>query len=199
MPTAANTVRAARTRAGITQAALARRSAIAQSTISRIESEELDPTWSTMQKLLAATGWAATPEPTEFAQLISADAVSRVMARSIHKGDAEAAIRDLTEGVGRLIVAGEKGTKIPEWIAAKPMKQIGIPLWDTFLATAFAYGLERAGHHVPKWMTDLPPLPEETLPGDDPSPEFRAWLRERTPPVFLAMNILSRAEDWAIA
>ena len=199
MPTAANTIRAARTRAGITQAALARRSDIAQSTISRIESEELDPTWSTMQKLLAATGWAATPEPTDSAQLISADAVSRAMSRSLRNGDTEAAIRDLTEGVGRLVLAGEKGTRIPEWISAKPMKPIGIPLWDTFLATAFAYGLEQAGQEPPEWMTDVSPLPEETLPGDDSSPEFRAWLRERTPPVFMEKNILSRPEDWAIA
>lgn len=199
MPTAADTIHVARTRAGITQAALARRSDIAQSTISRVEGGELDPTWSTMQKLLTAAGWAATPEPTEAARLISAESISLSMAGSLRQGDSEAAIRDLTEGVGRMILAGEKGAMIPEWIATKPMKPIGIPLWDTFLATAFAYGLERAGHEVPEWMTDVSPLASETSPGDDPSPEFRTWLRERTPPVFREKNILSRAEDWAIA
>ncbi len=199
MPTAANAIRAARVRAGISQAALARRSDIAQSTISRIESEDLDPTWSTMQKLLAATGWAASTAPTEAAHLISAETISRAMARSLHKGDTEAAIRDLTEGVGRLIVAAGKGTQIPGWSVTKPAKPIGILLWDTFLATAFAYALETSGHDVPEWMTSVPPLPEETSPGDEPSPEFRSWLRERTPNVFLEKNILSRAEDWAIA
>jgi len=41
--------------------------------------------------------------------------------------------------------------------------------------------------------------PTETVMGDDPSPEFRAWLRAQTPPIFLAKNLLSRPEDWLIA
>ncbi|MGJ8720446.1 MAG: helix-turn-helix domain-containing protein [Salinibacterium amurskyense] len=199
MPLAAETIRTARTRAGISQAALARRAGIAQSTISRIEHEEIDPTWATMQSLLAATGWAINPQPTATAQLLSPETVSRAMARSLRKADSESAIRDLTEGVGRLIRAGEAGENVPEWAIAKPSKPIGIPLWDTFLATAFAYGLERASLTPPQWMLDAPSLPHETSPGDDPGPEFRQWLRARTPSVFLNKNILSRAEDWAIA
>lgn len=202
MPLAAETIRIARTRAGISQAALARRAGIAQSTISRIEHEEIDPTWATMQSLLAATGWAINPQPTATAQLLSPETVSRAMARSLRKADSESAIRDLTEGVGRLIragEAGEAGEDVPEWAVAQPAKPIGIPLWDTFLATAFAYGLERAGQTPPQWMLDAPSLPHETSPGDDPGPEFRQWLRARTPSVFLNKKILSRAEDWAIA
>ena len=199
MPLAAETIRTARTRAGISQAALARRAGIAQSTISRIEHEEIDPTWATMQSLLAATGWAINPQPTATAQLLSPETVSRAMARSLRKGDSESAIRDLTEGVGRLIRASEADENIPEWAIAQPSKPIGIPLWDTFLATAFAYGLERAGQTPPQWMLDAPSLPHETSPGDDPGPEFRQWLRARTPSVFLNKKILSRAEDWAIA
>ena len=199
MPLAAETIRIARTRAGISQAALARRAGIAQSTISRIEHEEIDPTWATMQSLLAATGWAINPQPTATAQLLSPETVSRAMARSLRKADSESAIRDLTEGVGRLIRAGEAGESVPEWAIAQPSKPIGIPLWDTFLATAFAYGLERAGQTPRQWMLDAPSLPHETSPGDDPGPEFRQWLRARTPSVFLNKKILSRAEDWAIA
>ncbi|GAA1210826.1 helix-turn-helix transcriptional regulator [Rhodoglobus aureus] len=199
MPHAAESIRTARTRARISQATLARRAGIAQSTISRIEHDEIDPTWSTMQKLLAAAGWEIDPRPTGVAQLLPAATVSRAMARSLRKDDSESAIRDLTEGVGRLIRASESGEHIPEWAIAQPTRLIGIPLWDTFLATAFAYGLERAGQIVPEWMTDVPPLPHETSPGDAPGPEFRDWLRARTPAVFLKKNILSRAEDWAIA
>jgi len=199
MSLAAETIRTARTRAGISQATLARRAGIAQSTISRIEHEEIDPTWSTMQSLLAATGWAINPQPTGTAQLLSPATVSRAMAGSLRKGDSESAIRDLAEGAGRLIRAGEAGEHIPEWAIAQPSRLIGIPLWDTFLATAFAYGLERAGQAPPQWMLDVPSLPHETSPGDDPGREFRDWLRARTPPVFLNKNILSRAEDWAIA
>ncbi|MGZ0212253.1 MAG: helix-turn-helix transcriptional regulator [Actinomycetales bacterium] len=199
MPLAAETIRIARTRAGISQAALARRAGIAQSTVSRIEHEEIDPTWATMQSLLAATGWTINPQPTGTAQLLSPETVSRAMARSLRKGDSESAIRDLTEGVGRLIRASEAGENVPAWAIAQPSKPIGIPLWDTFLATAFAYGLERAGQTPPQWMLDAPSLPHETSPGDDPGPEFRQWLRARTPSVFLNKKILSRAEDWAIA
>ncbi|EPR75384.1 hypothetical protein ADILRU_2340 [Leifsonia rubra CMS 76R] len=199
MPIAADTIRTARTRAGISQATLARRAGIAQSTISRIEHEDIDPTWSTMQKLLAATGWEVDPRPTGAAHLLTAETVSRAMARSLRKGDQESAIRDLTEGVGRLIRASDNGEQIPQWVIAQPTRPIGAQPWDTFLATAFAYGLERAGQEVPQWMTDVPSLPEVTSPGDTPGPEFRDWLRSRTPAVFLEKNILSRAEDWAIA
>lgn len=199
MPIAAEAIRTARTCAGISQAALARRAGIAQSTISRIEHEEIDPTWSTMQSLLAAAGWVANPQPTGAAQLLPPATVSRAMARSLRKGDSESAIRDLTEGVGRLIRVSESGERIPEWATAQPKNPLGQPPWDTFLATAFAYGMERAGQEAPQWMLDVPPLPHETSPGDDPEPEFRGWLRARTPAVFLKKNILSRAEDWAIA
>ncbi|WP_010204681.1 helix-turn-helix domain-containing protein [Salinibacterium sp. PAMC 21357] len=199
MTLAAETIRTARIRAGISQAALARRAGIAQSTISRIEHEEIDPTWSTMQSLLAATGWEINPQPTSAAQLLSPTTVSRAMTESLRKSDSESAIRDLAEGVGRLIRTGEAGENLPQWAIAQPSKPIGIPLWDTFLATAFAYGLERAGQTPPQWMLAVPALPHETSPGDDPGPEFRDWLRARTPQVFLDKNILSRAEDWAIA
>lgn len=152
-----------------------------------------------MQKLLSATGWEAEPEATQAAQLIPAAVVARAMADSLRKGDENAAIRDLTEGVGRIIRVGEGGGIIPDWIAAEPRKPIGDRAWDTFLATAFAYAFERAGKDAPDWMTLVPALSEETALGDDPSPEFREWLRSRTPAIFLDKNLLSRAEDWAIA
>jgi predicted transcriptional regulator len=61
MLTAAETIRTAGTRAGVSQSALAKRAGIAQSTVSRIENDDLDPTWTTMQSLLGAAGWAAEP------------------------------------------------------------------------------------------------------------------------------------------
>ena len=199
MPTAADTLRTARDHAGITQAELSRRAGIAQSTISRIEHEEIDPTWSTMHKLLASVGWEVDPEPTAAANLLSAEVVSRAMQQSIRRGDRESAIRDLTEGVGRLILAGKDGKGIPPGVIAKPTTPIGSTLWETYLATAFAFGLESTSQEPPHWMTEVSPLPEETSPGDDPEPEFRTWLRARTPSTFLKKNILSRAEDWEIA
>ena len=200
MLTAAETIRRARTRAGVSQSALAKRAGIAQSTVSRIESADLDPTWTTMQALLGAAGWVAEPIRTEAADLISTTTASRAIARSLRRGDEEGAIRDLTEAVGRLIAFEAKnpgGT--PSWVTHEPTMSLGDPAWNAFLATAFAYALEQADQPIPHWMTAVPRLPHETALGDDPSPEFRAWLRSKTPPIFLEKNLLSRAEDWAIA
>lgn len=55
--TAANVIRRARQTAGITQAELARRSGVAQPTISAYERGEHEPSFRTLQQLLACTGF----------------------------------------------------------------------------------------------------------------------------------------------
>ena len=54
MTTTAALLRQARTRAGLSQRALARRARTAQSVIARIEQGRTSPTWATLQRLLAA-------------------------------------------------------------------------------------------------------------------------------------------------
>lgn len=56
-PLLANTLREARTRAGLTQRELARRARTAQSVIARIELGSTNPTTSTMARLLEAAGF----------------------------------------------------------------------------------------------------------------------------------------------
>ncbi len=200
MLTAATAIRTARTRARLSQSALARRAGVAQSTVSRVESGELDPTWATMQSLLQAAGWAAEPVRTDAADLISAGTAAKAMASNLRRGDQESAIRDLTEAVGRLIRFGEaRDAIVPSWVLDEPPTRVLDDTWRTFLATAFAYALQSTDRPAATWMLDAPPLPTETVMGDDPSPEFRAWLRRQTPRVFLAKNLLSRPDDWAIA
>ena len=54
MTTPATLLRQARTRAGLSQRALARRAGTAQSVIARIESGQTSPTWDTLARLLEA-------------------------------------------------------------------------------------------------------------------------------------------------
>ncbi|GAA1702148.1 hypothetical protein GCM10009792_23020 [Microcella alkalica] len=197
----ARTLLRARRSAGLSQAALARRSAIAQSTISRIESGALDPTWSTMQALLEATGWEVNAAAGPESDLIAPETAARSIATQLGHGNIDAAARDLTESVGRLIryLDEHPGVEPPAWAVAAP-KTADLPMmWSTFLATAFAYALQSTGRAVSPWMLAVPALPDETALGDEPSERFREWLRARTPEVFRQKNLLSRAEDWRIA
>ncbi|MGH7526099.1 MAG: helix-turn-helix domain-containing protein [Gemmatimonadales bacterium] len=50
-------LREARTRAGLTQRALARRARTAQSVVARIEAGTTSPSWNTLVRLLAASGF----------------------------------------------------------------------------------------------------------------------------------------------
>jgi len=76
----------------------------------------------------------------------------------------------------------------------------GDPTWDTILATALAYAVSKVGVTPMPWMLEAPRLDTEVVLGSaDPTPEFRAMLRDQTPAVFRAKNILSRDRDWVIA
>jgi predicted nucleotidyltransferase/DNA-binding XRE family transcriptional regulator len=55
--TAASTIRGARVRAGLTQTELAAKANIAQSVVSAYESSRRDPSFETLRKLVAATGF----------------------------------------------------------------------------------------------------------------------------------------------
>jgi transcriptional regulator with XRE-family HTH domain len=62
LPTAATLLHEARTSAGLSQRALARRAGTAQSVIARIERGLTSPTWETLERLLQATNLAVRAE-----------------------------------------------------------------------------------------------------------------------------------------
>ena len=62
LPSAAELLRQARRRAGLTQRALARRARTAQSVIARVERGLASPTWDTLARLLAAAGFELHPQ-----------------------------------------------------------------------------------------------------------------------------------------
>jgi transcriptional regulator with XRE-family HTH domain len=61
---AADLLREARTRAGLTQRELAKRARTAQSVIARIERGQSDPSWETLTRLIAAAGFSLHSELT---------------------------------------------------------------------------------------------------------------------------------------
>ena len=62
MSTAAVLLREARTRAGLSQRALAQRAGTAQSVIARIERGQTSPTWETLERLLKAADFEVRAE-----------------------------------------------------------------------------------------------------------------------------------------
>jgi transcriptional regulator with XRE-family HTH domain len=62
MTNAAAVLLQARTQAGLSQRALARRAGTAQSVVARIEGGQTSPTWETLVRLLAAAGVDLRPE-----------------------------------------------------------------------------------------------------------------------------------------
>ncbi|SRR6266540_2514022 len=81
MSTAATLLRQARTRAGLSQRALARRAGTAQSVIARIERGQTSPTWETLERLLDAAGVdiSAQLEPRVVVGSHMLDDVSRIL------------------------------------------------------------------------------------------------------------------------
>lgn len=59
----ASTIRSARRRAGLSQAELAARAGTSQATVSAYESGSKEPSLTTLDRLLAASGWRLTVEP----------------------------------------------------------------------------------------------------------------------------------------
>lgn len=82
--TPARLLRDCRTAAGLSQRALARRARTSQSVVARIELGETSPTWQTLARLLAATGFDLTPTPIPRPVLRShmLDDVSRILSLS---------------------------------------------------------------------------------------------------------------------
>jgi transcriptional regulator with XRE-family HTH domain len=84
MTNAAAILLQARTRAGLSQRALARRAGTAQSVIARIERGQTSPTWETLERLLAAANLAvhAQVEPRVVVGSHMLEDVPRILAMS---------------------------------------------------------------------------------------------------------------------
>ena len=127
--------------------------------------------------------------------LASAASTATQVKHARDHGDVETADRILTGMISRLLLA-PADTVIPDAVLAEP-GSTGDRRYDVLLAVAVAFALDRRGAQVPAWAEQVPALDRQWLwDGDvDASTEFRGFIRDRTPPMFLAKNILLRERD----
>lgn len=128
-------------------------------------------------------------------EFLSAAHAAAEVRRALDSGNTSAADRFVAEIASRIILAPE-GTPIPDSILDEP-ESTGSQAYDTLLATALAFSLERRGLPPLAWMRDASKLPAEWLwdGGYDVSAPFKEFIRKSTPEVFRSKNILLRERD----
>ena len=134
---AAVVIRAARKRAGLTQKELALRSATTQSAIAAYESGSKEPSMATLDRLIAAAGWAVawSLAPARAVVHQTVDAI----AQSLHAGDEQEALRlaaDLWTGLESMDSAD-----VAAEVETDP-GSTGDRRWDALVAGV----IERAAH-----------------------------------------------------
>lgn len=184
-------VRETRIAAGLSRRALALRAGVPTSTVSRIEDDEVDPTFTMLQRVLAAAG----------KQLgISATALDH----------------DHTlAGLGDIYDESRPGTGIDwtrlrgfiDWVRLHPDRAesaIAMPPPRThpFVAALLAAVADQIAHDVaiapPRWTRSVPPLREEWVPPGTPG--MVAAARRRTSEPFRRRRIVLALDDlWRAA
>jgi transcriptional regulator with XRE-family HTH domain len=178
---AATLVKEARDRAGLSRRALASRAAVPTSTVSRIESGEIDPTVGMLERIVEAAG-------------------SRLVL-SLEAGDAEPTLASLSTAVdhvgGRLRIDWTRLRGFADWASEHPDRlaralcdppaRTGTPL-DAILA-AFAEELAaEQGLPPPRWTRAVGPLKEEwAAPG---TPRMRSEAAATTSEPFRRRNLV---------
>jgi len=182
-------LRARRSAAGLSASALARRAGVPASTVTRIESGVVDPTFTMLQRLLAAAGCDLTLETTPYGTGPSlADLASAL--------DEVAA--DHRINWTRLRGFVDWTIEHPERTSSairRPPPRSGEPLLDNLLAGMAEQLADDVGIERPRWCRKVPPLavPYET-PG---TPRMRARNRSHTPGPLAERNVfVSAASLW---
>ena len=161
---AARLLREARRRAGLSQAALARRAGTSQPTLSAYERGLKDPSAATLDRLLAAAGTALTgaagPTTTRgflraqggLPEAFRADRLADVARRVRDGEDVWLALREFLDGVA--LVADMAGAAHVQTLVTESPARVGEPQVDALLAgvaehLAGVHGLDR-----PTWATE---------------------------------------------
>jgi hypothetical protein len=125
--------------------------------------------------------------------LIAPDQLATLIRRALRSDDEDTAARLLPDAISRIL---HSAAPIAAELSAPP-PSTGDARYDTLLATAYAWALDRRGATPADWMTAPPALAKEWLwDGDaEATPRFRDFIRSQTPEPFLAKRILLRARD----
>lgn len=129
------------------------------------------------------------------ALLIPLSRAAELIRDALRVGHVAAADRALTDAVSRILHAAPDTPVDPGVTERAPT--VGDEHYDALLTTAYAYALLRHGTQPPTWMLELHPLDREWLwDGDaEASLEWRSFIKQRTPDLFLRKNILLREGD----
>lgn len=177
MDSAARVVREARRSAGLSVRALAGRAQVPASTVTRVENGTMDPSTSTLLRLLRAAGHDLVVEP-----------VLAPIARVAPSAAGPAGSPDLT--VLRAWI--DRATGVPDVLAVAavsgPPGPTGSPVVDALVAGIAEKICDDRGEPRPSWTPRVPALEAEwSAPG---TPRMRASWRAQTPPQLAARGLV---------
>ena len=139
-------IRAARRRAGLTQAEMARRAATTQSAVAAYESGAKQPSWSTLSRLLAAAelslGWVLAPASSPLRSTVEA------IAGCVHINREPEALRLAADLLTRL--EAMKPADVASAIDNDP-GSTGDERWDALVGGLVERAAHRAGVRTPVW------------------------------------------------
>jgi transcriptional regulator with XRE-family HTH domain len=196
-------MRTARQRHGVSIYTLAKRLGVTAGAVSQLEHSERAGTikLASLERALEAMGerllTSTTPATMADRNLMTARAAAAAIDEELRHDDPAAALRLTAQALAHLGQATSEN-EIADFLE-KPAT-IGEPRWDTFFATAIAWGAARRGVAPPRW-TRRAALPAEWIPGPDRdySPSFVEFLRASAEPEFLKRGIVIRERDLATA
>ncbi len=191
MTDVAQLVRSTRKSAGLTQAQLATRARIPQSSISVIETGRRTPNIELIDRLLAAVGQHLVRLPTRIPTVAESADEIRDLLREGHPGRL---FRSLIQ-ISNNLAAADPPLRVA--LAVTPAPLTGHAGADAFIAALVAWRLHDDGLPCPKWVDD-PQRTSRTEWVADGHPENADLVRPDTPEPFRRRGVLISADDLAV-
>jgi transcriptional regulator with XRE-family HTH domain len=175
--------KALRKRAGVTQAALAKKAGLYQANISEIENGLIDPSFSTVERYIAQLGYQLVPVPTR---------IPTVFDFCLHINEDIAIARE--DWAFRSIIQlndnlTQAEPEVANALAALPPQSVGDKRFDALIAGVVQYRLESKKLPVPGWVNREDRILSEWWTVDKKANKFDD-LENTTPACFKSRRIL---------